>query len=384
MSFENFYNTVMTSELGVLMRAIKEDSAWHREKNVAEHTRMTIRWYEDNLENSRTPNERIITKIALLFHDTGKPMARTEKFSEARGTYYSYPGHELMSARVFENYALSNLQDINKEFIFEWSQIEQIKCLIEHHLPYEKTGKDKLIALKTHIHCLGGPKLERMYFDVLRSDAHGRISDDPDGTYARVEDWIAKFQAIEPKEFKVNYEAPYIILAIGASGSGKTSYFQKQFAYDDADGPNQYWFSLDNLRMMFYSMKTEQQPVYDVAWNYIHRNEDKEVEKAFDAFCLKAFTVHVKNKHNVYIDISNVSAKARRKWITLARQHDYAVHAVHFAIPYQLCLNRQKTRDDKEIPERSVREQYFRISTPLIGTEVDTLTTTFPYDFPEL
>jgi len=388
MSFENFYHKVMTSKLGHVMRAIFEDSPWHREANVSEHTRMTIRWYEDNIASSRTTEQQLLTKLALLFHDTGKPMARTEKFSEARGTYYSYPGHELMSARVFEDYILTHWQELEKDLgqPTNWTMIEKVKCLIEHHLPYEKTGKDKLIALKTHIRFLGSEELEEAYFDVLRSDAHGRISDDPDGTYIRVEKWISQFQSVQPKEVGeiFNRGVPYIILAIGASGSGKSTYFMERFSYDDADGPSEYLFSLDDLRLAFYGSRTGNEPIYDVAWNYIHRNEDKQVEKEFDAYCLKEFSSLVRERFNIFVDISNVSAKSRRRWITLARQHGYNVFAVHFAIPYQVCLNRQSTRGDKQIHERSVQQQYFRISTPLIGTEVDAMSYTFSFDFDEV
>jgi len=359
MSFENFYHKVMTSKLGHAMRVIFEDSPYHREANVSEHTRMTIRWYEDNIASSRTTEQQLLTKLALLFHDTGKPMARTEKFSEARGTYYSYPGHEQMSARVFEDYILTHWQELEKDLgqAVNWSMIEKVKCLIEHHLPYEKTGKDKLIALKTHIRFLGGEELEEAYFDVLRSDAHGRISDDPDGTYTRVEEWISQFQSVQTKEVGeiFNRGVPYIILAIGASGSGKSTYFMERFSYDDADGPSEYLFSLDDLRLAFYGAQTGNEPIYDVAWNYIHRNEDKQVEKEFDAYCLKEFSSLVQERFNIFVDISNVSAKSRRRWITLARQHGYNVFAVHFAIPYQVCLNRQSTRSDKQISERSVQ-----------------------------
>jgi len=388
MSFENFYHKVMTSKLGHAMRVIFEDSPYHREANVSEHTRMTIRWYEDNIASSRTTEQQLLTKLALLFHDTGKPMARTEKFSEARGTYYSYPGHEQMSARVFEDYILTHWQELEKDLgqAVNWSMIEKVKCLIEHHLPYEKTGKDKLIALKTHIRFLGGEELEEAYFDVLRSDAHGRISDDPDGTYTRVEEWISQFQSVQTKEVGeiFNRGVPYIILAIGASGSGKSTYFMERFSYDDADGPSEYLFSLDDLRLAFYGAQTGNEPIYDVAWNYIHRNEDKQVEKEFDAYCLKEFSSLVQERFNIFVDISNVSAKSRRRWITLARQHGYNVFAVHFAIPYQVCLNRQSTRSDKQISERSVQQQYFRISTPLIGTEVDAMSYTFSFDFDEV
>lgn len=388
MSFENFYHKVMTSKLGHDMRVIFEDSPWHREANVSKHTRMTIRWYEDNIASSRTTEQQFLTKLALLFHDTGKPMARTEKLSEARGTYYSYPGHELMSARVFEDYILTHWQELEKDFgqLANWSMIEKVKCLIEHHLPYEKTGKDKLIALKTHIRFLGGEELEEAYFDVLRSDAHGRISDDPNGTYTRVEEWISKFQLVQTKEVsEINTTAPYIILAIGASGSGKSTYFNEYFSNEvEYPYPFEYHFSLDNLRLAFYGGQTGNEPIYDVAWNYIHRNEDKQVEKDFDAYCLKEFSSLVRERFNIFVDISNVSAKSRRRWITLARQHGYNVFAIHFAIPYQVCLNRQSTRGDKQIPERSVQEQYFRISTPLIGTEVDGMSYTFSFDFDEV
>jgi predicted kinase len=388
--FDKLYQQVVKSSLGQDMLQIREDSPYHREANVLEHTRMCLQWYEDNVARSRTPTQRILTKLALLFHDVGKPMARTEKRSEERGVYFSYPGHELFSANLFEDYALTQWQLFEKEVELVHNELDQVRCLIEHHLPYDKTGKDKLIALKTHMIRLGGEELIQMYYDVLRSDAHGRISDDPDGTYARVEEWITKFALTQPldqtdADKRFEYVEPYMIVAIGASGSGKSSWFHNHFSCDDADGPSEYLFSLDEHRVGFYvSRQTGKDEDYHDAWNYCHRSEDKEVEKAFDKYCLEAFMVLIKRKGNIFLDISNVSAKARRKWITLARQHSYAIHAVRFHVPFDVCVARQATRNDKSIPKSSIRDQYFRISTPLVGTEVDTLRSVYSYDFSEV
>lgn len=378
--FDKLYQQVVKSSLGQDMLQIREDSPWHREANVLEHTRMCLQWYEDNVARSRTPTQRILTKLALLFHDVGKPMARTEKRSEERGVYFSYPGHELFSANLFEDFVLTQWQLFEKEVELVHNELDQVRCLIEHHLPYDKTGRDKLVALKTHMMCLGGEELIQMYYDVLRSDAHGRISDDIGGTFARVEEWIAKFALVEPlMETSKELDTPYMIVAIGASGSGKSSLFYERFTYDDADGPSEYLFSLDNLRISFYVSQTGNEPDYHKAWNYCHRSEDKEVEKAFEKYCLEAFMVLIKRKGNIFLDISNVSAKARRKWITLARQHSYMVHAVRFHVPFSVCVARQATRNDKSIPTSSIRDQYFRISTPLVGTEVDTLGSVYSY-----
>lgn len=383
--FDIVYQTVVKSSLGQDMLLIREDSPYHREANVLEHTRMCLKWYEDNIAHSRTFTQQIRTKLALLFHDVGKPMARTEKHSEERGVYFSYPGHELFSANLFEDYAMMHLESFEQYLMFTANDMQLVRCLIEHHLPYDKTGKDKLVALKTHMMRLGGEELIQMYYDVLRSDAHGRISDDPDGTYARVEEWIAKFALVEPiMEVTKELVEPYMIVAIGASGSGKSSWHYEHFTYDDADGPSEYLFSLDNLRICFYVAQTCNEPDYHKAWNYCHRSKDKEVEKAFDKYCLEAFMVLIKRKGNIFLDISNVSAKARRKWITLARQHSYMVHAIRFHIPFSVCVARQATRNDKSITTSSIRDQYFRISTPLIGTEVDTLRSVYSYDFSEV
>jgi predicted kinase len=384
--FETLYQQVVKSSLGQDMLQIREDSPYHREANVLEHTRMCLQWYEDNVARSRTHSQQILTKLALLFHDVGKPMARTEKHSETRGVYFSYPGHELFSANLFEDYALMHWELFQHHLLLTSNEMLLVRCLIEHHLPYDKTGKDKLVALKTHMLRLGGEELLQMYYDVLRSDAHGRISDDSDGTYARVEEWITKFALTQPIiEATKESGTPYMIVAIGASGSGKSSWFHDNFSYDDADGPSEYLFSLDEHRVGFYvSRQTGKDADYHDAWNYCHRSEDKEVEKAFDKYCLEAFMVLIKRKGNIFLDISNVSAKARRKWITLARQHSYMVHAVRFHVPFSVCVARQATRNDKSIPTSSIRDQYFRISTPLVGTEVDTLRSVYSYDFSEV
>lgn len=356
---ENIIDTFFKSNLAADMRAIREDSEWHREANVCEHTHMCIDWYRNNLVSVRDKKHAELVTLALLFHDVGKPMAKTEKHSESRGTYYSYPAHEKYSARIFENYYLENLDSFENKLSVQ--DMIKVKTLIEYHLPYEKTKPDKMLALKNHLHTVGGDQLIYMFYDTLRADAHGRISDDPIGTYVRCDEWIDKFDKVKvdfqmlPYDDIVTSDIPKMYTLIGASGSGKSTY-AKNFKT----------FCLDDYRMKFYNDHHYDDGTYDIAWQFSVDNKS-----LFDRYAFARFIEMLKENENFALDTVNASVKSRRKWITEAKKHGYYTIGVEFLTKFSTVLERQHTRTDKKVPDSSVKQQYFAISSAMYGSEVD-------------
>lgn len=371
--FEQIEQILKASDIWNTMLSVKEDSPWHRENNVAEHTRMVLNWYTENLASGRDEYCQFLTKTALLFHDTGKPQARTPVEKDGV-THFRYPGHELISARIFENFVVvHNLL----ETVIDVSDFRRIKWLIENHLPYGITNSKGLTAVKFDLnaqnpaHTVDGT-LQRVFLDVLLSDAHGRISDNHAEKLQNVDDWIEKFiaQPVELKErAKINYEKA-MILGVGVSGSGKTTGFEKliyQFTKDD----NSYEIlSLDIYRHDFFE-KENGRPAetYRAAYLFCLANE-----KEFIKYWQAKSTAAIKNgKDRIIIDNTNLSRRARRFWIHNAHNHGYKVVALEFINSVAELKARQLTRGDKQLRAKDIDTQYFTQSCVGIGREVEEL-----------
>jgi predicted kinase/CRISPR/Cas system-associated endonuclease Cas3-HD len=370
--FQTFIKQFQTTQLWSDMEKCVENSPWHRESNVAEHTMMLYRFYRDNLMSSRTKRQQILTFLAMMFHDVGKPSAKVEKYREDRGNYFVFAGHEQISARLWEDYAVGNWSYLKNLFPeINIDDIFRIGFIIENHLPFTITNQKALEKFSNAVHyTLESDKVA--YFDCLTSDQHGRISDNQEEKLNRFNEWMEKFCNINNNTIINNEENinKVIYLLIGASGSGKSTYansIRHQYG-DDNVGV----FSLDTCRL-------------DFAKNYIVDWETKnDIDFYREAFAL---CVSKQNEFNVFADKSfrnildkfdyvisdntNVSKKSRHKWTMMAHNKGFKVIGVLFPINKEKLLNRMVSRVDKKVPEEAVLRQWNQISYPRIGDDVD-------------
>lgn len=351
--FNIIRDALVKSQYHTDMVMTREDSPYHRENSVWEHTQMTLRWYRDNLANTRTEQQQFLTKTALLFHDTGKPSCRELKNHPERGMVYRYPAHELRSARIFEDFIISN--DFFK--LMTPQEFRQIKWLIEHHLPYDFSKPNQLAGLKVDI-ISQSPTLMPAFIDMVLSDAYGRISDEHSDKLQRTWSWAESFVNAElPTLTKAVDENKELWILVGASGSGKSTF---RSAHDSFATVN-----LDQYRLDYYFSMTGNSE-YDVAWQYCVDNES-----AFDKFWKADYTAKIKSGKSIIVDNTNGSKKRRRYFIALARDHGYVIRSVEFPNALSTLIQRQSTRSDKTVSNSSVAQQYYATSSPAIGTEVD-------------
>lgn len=194
--FNKFAEVFRQTDLWLAMLCTREDSPWHREENVAEHTRMLIRWYQRNLLNYRNEEQRMLTMVSCLMHDVGKPAAQVVKSSEERGTYRSYAGHELISARAWVDYAMSNYDLVAELLRFSLDDVSNVAFFLEHHVPFGLKNEAKRKTLKRSIVSRTGEAGHRAWLDLLLSDQHGRISDDQATKLAAVDAWLKEWESI--------------------------------------------------------------------------------------------------------------------------------------------------------------------------------------------
>ena len=359
-----------TSPLWAHMAKTKEDSPWHREESVAVHTEMVCAEFDKIAERMTMPNQTyVITYLSLLFHDTGKPPCKVVKFKESRGHYNAFHGHEQYSARLWEDYYVSNFK-----LFKDWLSVEEaykVMWMIENHLPYDYMGNDKKMDyLRTAMAGNLGSDWQGFGWHLL-GDTYGRISDDAATKRAKTESFVEMMNSANVNESRfVEDHAPTVSLLVGASGSGKSSSVgtltQAGFKH----------FSFDDIRIEIAKKKIPEimakakssADEYHRAWSYCdtHRSE-------FGHYADVEFIKHIKNYDSIVVDNTNVSRKARTKFVQEAKKRGYRVEAVMFPVSKEQILARQHSRTDKQVPDDAVIRQYMGVSIPWVGVEVDTL-----------
>lgn len=194
-AFDAFFEQFRQTQMWRKMLLTREDSPWHREANVAEHTRMLISWYMNNLVGKRNDTQRVLTLVGCLFHDVGKPVVEIKKWSPERGDYRAYHGHEQVSARMWVDYALTHPEQMTA-LRLSMNDVSNISFMLEHHVPFGLKDHVKRKALKESIMRRMGEAGHRAWLDMLLCDQHGRISDGQAEKLAAVDAWMKEWEQI--------------------------------------------------------------------------------------------------------------------------------------------------------------------------------------------
>ena len=192
--FESFFKIFRQTQMWRDMVNTREDSPWHREENVGRHTEMLIEWYNDNLASSRSNTMQNLSLVACLMHDIGKAPAQQVKFSEDKGEYRSYAGHEAYSSRMWVDYAMQNYELVTNTFRFSMDDIMNIAMMIEYHLPFGLKDKVKRKNLKQAFLARMSEFGHQAWLDFIMSDQHGRIPDDPVPKLEEVDRWMKEWK----------------------------------------------------------------------------------------------------------------------------------------------------------------------------------------------
>lgn len=354
--------------LYIEMSKICEDSPWHRERSVAIHTDMVVGEYlsrmGDNFTKKQWSNGVLMAAFACAFHDVGKPATRLEAYKPERGTYYNYHGHELVSARLWEDWAVRNWKFLKEEFGFRASSIHSIGWLIENHRPCSIKKSDKRHQLVLGV--LDTVDDVEIFINIIKADTWGRISDDQVEKRQSVDAWCEEFRYFfkgvthEYNNRYVNPGAPVMYMPIASSGSGKTTLLNsEEFEKITKSDGEILHFSMDVLRQRWYDPD-------DYANAFKLACEDKQFMNKINAEFVKL----LKTGKTIYVDNINISKKRRVQYIQEARKHGYDVTAILFPVDLQTVLDRQESRPDKSVPLNAVKQQYMRLSLPTLG-EVD-------------
>lgn len=345
---EWYFNEFRLDELYLDMDMTTEGSPWHRERTVGVHTDMVVSQY---MTRTQIWNKSaVVGALAAAFHDVGKPPAEETVYSEERGEYRRYKGHEPMSARLWEDWAVRNFSTLKARFGFKAEDIYRVGFIIEHHLPWGLKDRNKRLNLMLTLIQLD---IEEAFINHLLSDTTGRISDDAETKIRNALEWVDQFRMdlVGAHQHSSLYESagdrPVMYVPIGASGSGKSTTYASM---DDVET-----FSLDRMRLELYG-----EPYEDA---FRKSTEDKHFRSA----CNDRYRDILRTNKDVFLDNTNTSKKTRRFYITEARNRGYRIVALLFPIQLQTLLDRQRTREDKTVPDEAVRRQYMGLSLPQYG-----------------
>lgn len=371
-----YYNQFQTEALYRNMCNVKEDSPWHRERNVGTHTDMVVAQYLTRKVGD-WDDEVLCGAFACAFHDVGKPAAEEVCFSEERGEYRRYAGHEKLSARLWEDYAATRWPMLTATFKLQTYDIYRVGFLIEKHLPFGLKDPRKKRNLAMTILMMFPEHKENVFDNVLLADSFGRIADDMEQKRQSVVNWIIQWTEVfqQAEEFLNSQEVPNIaektlFVPIGASGCGKSTFIEGMVQRAVDVNHDVAVYSWDQLRLDWYLKDGEtfesDEEAYRVAFQ--RQIEDKDFKRASQKVFVDMVRILENNSNtNIVVDNTNTSGKSRNFFINEARNHGYRVTAILFPIELTKLMDRQIDRKDKSVPEDAVCRHYMNVQLPSYG-----------------
>lgn len=362
-----YYDSLRPTKLFQDMGACIENSPWHREANTLTHTDMAVDHFVKLIpswESTKEIYRYFPGLLATALHDVGKPACKVRKFKEERGEYFSFAGHELMSARLAEDFLMSRYSDSLtpreqeaagsfREFLAEEGEgmstlIPSVAWMIENHLVYQ-IGKARAddVARTARKHGQLG------FCNMVMSDVSGRIEDNPEEGRIQASKILEGLTGIgdgfgTKDDYPVGNTAYF---PIAASGTGKSTWARNT-------GTNVI-FSMDELRLQLYGEDYSQAFKASCEDPGFSSNVNKEFLRKLE---------HAKSQNlDIVIDNCNLTRKSRRQFIDFARSRGFVAFGLTFPISLETLESRQANREDKQIDFEVSRSQYFRIQQPSLG-----------------
>jgi protein phosphatase len=144
---------------------------------------------------------------------------------------------------------------------------------------------------------------------------------------------------------RIDLPDPSLVVLIGPSGSGKSSFARKHFASTEV-------ISSDFCRGLVADDENDQSAATD-AFAVLHFIAGRRLAQP-------RFTV---------VDATNVQRDARRPLIDLAKQHDLFAVAIVLDIPEAICQERNRSRPDRDFGPHVVRQQRSQLHKSLKGLQ---------------
>ena len=353
-NFELLYERLKCTTMFTSMAQTVEDSHWHREANVQVHTDMVVDEYIKSFADGHEWSEAdMLGALACAFHDVGKPAAEITKAREDGSEYRQYGGHDQISARLFEDWAVTNTN-------MSATQIATVVWMVEYHMPW---------SLKK-AHKRDGLIRTALFFDVvdqykrfLWADQRGRISDDAEKKHAEVAEWFVGFDKdverlrqtqrtwLEHEQKPPATGGRDFLMLIGTSGSGKSTIRDSMTQCTPAI------FCMDDIRLEMYKPKPYGEAFYQ---STIDPNFSPVVDKKF---------AELINSDAASVVSDNTNIKKSRRWsniVDAVKAKRFPI-AMYFTSSIAGLAERQEHRGDKKVPYDAVRRQFMSTQIPSLA-----------------
>jgi len=140
---------------------------------------------------------------------------------------------------------------------------------------------------------------------------------------------------------KLGLPSDAMVVLIGASGAGKSTFAGRHFAATEI-------LSSDAMRAAVAD-DAEDQTATDAAFELLHT----------------ALGLRLARRRLTVVDATNVEAWARGRLLAVARRHGRPAAAIVFDLPLEVCLERNLLRGDRRLPEAAIRRQHARMRASL-------------------
>jgi len=353
---ETLFKKIKKDHFEKLRNVILHSEKYHLEGDTWTHTCLVFSKANDDFN-----------KIVGLLHDLGKPNAKTHK----DGKDY-YRGHEGIS--TFE--ALEYIDDIER--ILGKDKILDVLYTINYHgMLWQKSEKQ----IK-HYFAKNIDKYLKIYNFSLFDKAGNIFFDNENNRKAK--ECIVDF-----KDIKRGVKKNKCYIMIGTPLSGKSTYIKENL-------PNLKVLSRDNILMNYIKekficnfcngkgyiegyvgdnldhsicnkCKGKGYPTYSDGWNMLTEDDHKEIDRRVS----KKFTELKNSNEDFIIDMTNMTWKSRRKWLTNLKNHSPI--AITLLTPIKELFFRNKYRFETEgkfIPENVLYNMMKNLEMPL-GYEFD-------------
>jgi len=330
----------------------------HEEGSVFNHTMLVVdyllREYEDMLNKE--------TIIAAYLHDYGKCFVREEKENKVRFfSHHNRALNETISIIKRIKSEVETCKNINIPFVLYLINFHMADK-VEKFSPKEFAHKFKAIykVVGTSIFNF----IDQLFY-IFEADNFGRIAenktdisyyrDNHDKTISYIS-FITEsediFNAKDNLEKEIEmFSRPICCLLIGPSSSGKSTYLST------IDTKNYKLISRDEIVISKYAkMSNSKDFSYSTAFKNVNQEEvNKEL--------YELIKTTINNEENFIVDMTNCSAKARRKILSNLKKN-YIKIAKTFVESSKTILSRNSFINGKNIPESAIYDMFNRFMLP--------------------
>lgn len=341
-----------------------EPNPYHIENSVWAHS-MMVCLQAEILEVGK------VTKITALLHDIGKPKARMVIPFEQKKPIYSesnqirnegesglsrvvplsglkthFRSHEALSTFL----VIPVLRKLEQEGVInQLEKIDILSIISLHGTLFDNMKDGREHKPEKVIRKFNSYELYKSFVDQVKCDSLGRFFISTDG---RKEDGSFLGDTIYNMETfgehfvpkTIDKTLPTITVLVGPPNVGKSTWIK-------VNKSDECVISRDDTLIRYAEFNGMAQDDYSTIWKNLTEEDQKEI----DAEILNQFNRANKSKNDIIIDMTNMSKKSRRKWLSQVK--GYNKKAVVFMTDIETLFERnlkRKETEGKYIPEEVI------------------------------